>query len=368
MNAPHRKRLTTVLGLAALLLALLPAVARAGDQHRPFAPRATGTFAVTDTTVLRPFRSGQAEVKVALNGRFALVATDFATQKVDLAARPHRVVGTQVGVAGHVVAIRPDSRWAYVVDEPPTVRIPNTLHVLDVRGNSLRRVRSLSGTRFAGRGEVSDLEVSRNGRFLYVKQPNRIKVFSLRNPARPVLVRTVKAPEGGGELSITRDGKRLLSLSTSGSGWYNVYALTTPARPRRITTRRISVGDAYAIASNLSTSSAYLVTDSSSIDGPTQYVRFSGATGGGARAWTVPDFADITDAALSPDGRYLFAVSLGGVYERSGVIDTATMRPVSTLNGTSFGRAVTFSPAGRAYVVTTASSTGQRVLVEVSRR
>lgn len=353
-----------------LVLGLLPRAALAEDAPRAVAPRASGPFAATDAAVIQDFTHGQAEVKIAPDGTFALVAVDSYLQKVDLTSDPIRVVGTRPDVAGHVLAISPDSRWAYVVDEPPTIKIPNTLYVLDVRGGNLNPVKVRTGKKFVGKGEVADLEISRNGKYLYVKQTNKIKVLSLKNPKKPKLVGTVRAKEGGGELSITRDGKRLLSLSTVGNGWLTVYNLPRKGLPRKVARHNIHAGDVFAVASNRSTDAAYLVTDSNSIQGPTQYLRLAARNGRGAGAWTIPDYEDVTDASLSPDGRYLFVVSLGGTSSLSGVVDTTTMQPVSDLAGTSFGRAVAWSTggptAGRAYVVTRATQTGQRVLVEVS--
>lgn len=333
---------------------------------------ARASFSFGRIARLRNFTHQWADVRIAPNGKFALVAVDSYLQRVKLTRGKMRVTGTNKSVHGSIVAIAPNSHLAYVVDEPPPL-VDQRLRVVKVDRPRPKIVATRKNKAFVPKDDAYDIEVSRNGRWLYVKVHRSIKVFSLAKPRKPRLVRKVKAPESRGELSMTRDGKRLISLTSTGRDRYTVYSLAKQARPRKLTTKRLGIGDVFTLATNRASGRAYAISDSDKAIGQnTRYVRFSARNGRKQQRFVLNRYQSATDAAIWPDGRFMFVVTLGGDERPGGVINTRTMKPLADLRGVDYPRAVSISnngpSQGRAYVIARRNSNGNRVLVEIERR
>ena len=124
--------------------------------------------------------------------------------------------------------VLPDGRFAYVTDQPYSSS-ESRIQIFGLRRDRPRLVRTL---RFPGLGRIYDTEITPDGRRLFVRAYEKLKVLRLGHPANPRREPTIYEPDGYGPLAATPDGTRLLTtLASSERGVGNTIRVWDISRP-----------------------------------------------------------------------------------------------------------------------------------------
>lgn len=339
---PLARPLASAAAAGALLVAGLGGVAQAapdslsGSITSPGAATVADTFAPLPGVAVGPIGDYPADIAVAPDGARALVVSDGYLAQLDVTTEKPRVTGRTQAVRGSDVAYQ-SRTTAYVIDD-------EQLTVVDTSGATPRPVRAIQGIT---PNQANAITVSRDGRWAYIAFGSLgggfgVRVLSLANPRQPVKRATIATDPQPVDVDVSPDGKRLVTTHSL-DDYVGLFDVSDPARPRAVVKRlRLPFAPGAAVFSPTG-ATVYVWGDDEAkvgtIDWQRRVVTRTKSTGpaeGGP------------DVVLSPDGRYLYAVtdqddeSLGAV-----VVDTRTLATVKAYTGLSYSRGLATSPGGR---------------------
>ncbi len=342
LKAPRRRSARTVAGVVALALPLLAALSTAVAPAGAATPgRLAGavapTFAARPGVVVGPVGDYAADVAVRPGGSRALVVSSGYLAQLDVSKDRPTVIGRNQAVRGTDVAYHPSGSTAYVLDDDQLV-------VVDVSGTTPKPVRALPRVTPS---DANAIAVSRDGRWAYVAFggsfgfASGVKVISLANPRQPVVKATIATDPVPLDVDVSADGKRLVTAHAL-DDTVGLFDVSTPTRAKPVVRRFRVPFSTVATTFSPNGATVYLWGDDeakvATLDWQKRLVtrtRSLGSAEGGP------------DVVVSPDGRYLSAVSNQDSDSTGAVIvDTQSLALVKTFSGLDYSRGLASSPGG----------------------
>lgn len=306
-----------MLGRRVALLVTSGALVVSGGLAATAAPETGRTAAAQDGPELAPVgavalpetTAGVLDLAVSRDGTRAVAVGEHWLQVMSLTSDNPRLLGLSTAVFGEHVELSKDGRTAYVLSSG------DTLYVVDVAGSKKpRKVRQLYRGRLSP-SHVFDMEISRNGRFLYLKHGfvisdvrtrKGIQVFSLANPRKPRKVAHTNAPEWGGEIAASRNGRHLVTTSQTTDNYALLYRVPKKrtGKPKRVKRLRLPFpGEAVTISED--NRFAYVL--SASTEYPMAVGKINLKKRKLVKTRRLTDWEDGLGLDISPDGKYLYA-------------------------------------------------------------
>ena len=236
----------------ALALLTASALAVSGTVLGPAPAAEPGELEQVGGIVLPETTSGVLDLAVSPDGTRAVAGGGEWLQGLALTDGDPKALGLSTTIFGMEVEISRDGRTAYVLSGG------DTLFVVDISGTGKPRVvRQLFRRKFSP-SHAFGIEISRNGRFLYVKHGyvlggygsgKGIQVLSLAKPRKPRKVGHTDAPEWNGGIAVSRDGKHLVTSNQTVDNYLLQYRVNPrTGKPTRVKRLRLPFsGNAVAI-------------------------------------------------------------------------------------------------------------------------
>jgi DNA-binding beta-propeller fold protein YncE len=327
--------------LLALTAVGTPAGAADGEQVSTRTEGA-GPFRPGPTVELATTARGGRDLAVARSGRFGLALAGDHLQRLDLAGARPRATRIQRTLGGDRVVIAPNGTTAYVSAGY------ERLHVVDLRGGKLRKVRTMRRTAVAP-SAFRGLAISRDGKHLYVRygstvgqwgRKSGVQSLSLSNPRDPKRLRALNRPDGVGvwELGSSASQRTLVSTDSRGR------IVLVRARGARLQLRKVfSVGfEARAVAVAPHGRRAWVASSTT----PNRVAEIDLVRARVARVRSYPTEA-VQDASVSHDNRFLYLTTQGTTSEPTIVaLRTSDGQDVLAGVGGLYPPAVADVPAG----------------------
>lgn len=206
-------------GRVAGLTAALLAIGMAATSGGPAVADANGTVVARAALAGRPVPGGNSRMvpmAVTENGKILITVTTAGISKYSVTRHSVKRLGRSAAKPDEGkrldLEVLPDGRFAYVTDQATSGPEASRMQIFDLRRDRPRLVRTLT---FPALGRVHDTEMAPDGRRLFLRAYEKLKVLRLGHPARPRRERSIVEPGGYGPLQVTADGTRMLTALTS---------------------------------------------------------------------------------------------------------------------------------------------------------
>jgi DNA-binding beta-propeller fold protein YncE len=307
MHRAHRRMLLTGALIAA---ALVPSHAAADDPAPPLtaaaptsSPDADPAPAVTFTrmhpTPIGLHDDGPWDVEVFRGGTRAVVVSDNKMLKLDITRRPSRVIGTATNIFGDRMAVHPNGKVAYVVDN-------DKLYVVDINARRPRLIRTMH--RVAD--QMKSIDIAPGGAAIFivhgVVSDSTVRVLSLANAGLPRVIGSARIEGHPTDVAVNPAANRLITTHGDFEQKVSFIDVSTRSRPRVLSTVNLPF-EPGRVAIGPGGGSAFVLGDPfrgepriAKFDVPTRQLRkirpvAAGSFGGGG-------------IDVSPTGTYVYAV------------------------------------------------------------